>query len=252
MKLVLIGAASAAALALAAPAAAQYPPPPPPPSDADQYGPPHPGDQDPSAYGAPQDQAGQDAQDQADEDSQDMAAPDDQSGPPDDQDDDQAYGAQAPDMSQDQPGYPPPQGGQGYPPPPPSGQGYVPPAQDHYGPAEGGYAGPPPPPPAPSSRYAPGPANPSQRFEGGPAYEPGGDLVDREDRLEQRIHHMADRGRLDPRSAHALLAELRSIRDEQDQMMQSGRGLDPTDEQRLSQRLDALQQRLRSMRMGGY
>lgn len=246
MKLLLIGAASAAALAIAAPAAAQYPPPPPPPPDADQYGP---QGQNQSQY---QDQ-GQD-QDQGVYDDQDAGPPQDmgpgdEQGPPDDQD--QGY-----DQGQDQQqGYAPPPAYQ----PPQSGQGYVPPGQDHYGPAEGGYAGPPPPPPypyendrqAPPPSYGPPPGAPQQGFDGGPAYATGQDLSDREDRLEQRIRRMADRGAMDPRSANAALAELHSIQAEQDRMEQAGQGLDPVDAQRLNQRLDALQQRLRGMRGGG-
>lgn len=242
MKLVLIGAASAAVLAIAAPAAAQYPPPPPPPSDADQYGP-QGQDQAPGDYGP-------DGQDPGDMDQQNMG-PGDQYGPPDGQDDGQGYDA-PPGMPDDQQGYgPPPQQG---------GQPYVPPYQDRYGPAEGNDAAPPPgygnDQPGPDYRQAPpaydrGPVNPSQDYGGGPSYAPGQDLVDREQRLERRIQKLAGRGMLDPRSADAALAELRSIQDERDRMMQSGRGLSPEDEQRLSQRLEALQQRVRSMRSGG-
>jgi hypothetical protein len=246
MKLLLIGAASAAVLACAGPAAAQYPPPPPPPpSDADQYGP---QDQGQGAYDQAPDQADQDAMEP-----QDMAPDDDASGPPDGQEQgyDQGQGYDEGPPPGDQQGYPPPQQdyapSQAYP-PPQSGQGYVPPGQDRYGPAEGGYAGPPPPPPA-------GGAYGGERQGPPPSYAPGRapreDLASREDRLERRIRRMADRGMVDPRSADAALAELRSIQAEQDGLMQPGGGIDPADEQRLRQRLNALQQRVRAMSGGG-
>lgn len=238
MKLVLIGAVSAVAIATAAPAAAQYPPPPPPPPDADQYGA---QDQGPGDY----EPGGQDTQDMGPD-----AGSGDQYGPADGQDDGQGYD-QPPGMAGDQQGYEPP--------PPQGGQPYVPPYQDRYGPAEGNDAPPPPSygddqagpdygqaPPA----YDRGPVNPSQGHGGGPSYAPGQDLGDRAERLERRIHKLAGRGMLDPRAADAALAELRSIQDEQDRMMQSGGGLSPADEARLNQRLDALQQRVRSMRSG--